>query len=174
MSEIAVAEGVRIATVHRADAPIGRTARFHLRKRFGDLPCCHRSWSRQGKRFFLHGYERMFEIEFACAETEPGTGLVLDTHCLKDVRAALRRQFDHTTLIAADDPQLDLFQMLADQGVIDLRIMDSTGMEACAAWVFDTVERIVGKATDGRVWVSRIEARENRNNVITLMAEPAD
>ncbi|GAB7143520.1 6-carboxytetrahydropterin synthase [Mycobacterium riyadhense] len=174
MSDNAVAEGVRIATIHRADAPIGRTARFHLRKRFGDLPCCHRSWSRQGKRFFLHGYERTFEVEFACAETAPGTGLVVDTRCLKDLRAALRRQFDHTTLIAADDPQLDLFQMMADQGVIDLRIMDSTGMEACAAWVFDTVERIVGKATEGRVWVSRIEARENRNNVITLTAEPAD
>lgn len=174
MTDMAVANGVHVATMHRADAPIGRTARFHLRKRFGDLPCCHRSWSRQGKRFFLHGYERTFEIEFACAETDPTTGLVLDTRSVKDVRVALRRQFDHTTLISADDPQRDLFELLADQGVIDLRIMECTGMEGSAAWVFDTVDRIVGQATNGRVWVSRIEARENRNNVITLTAEPAD
>jgi 6-pyruvoyltetrahydropterin/6-carboxytetrahydropterin synthase len=173
MSDIAIANGVHIATMHRADAAIGRTARFHFRKRFGELPCCHRSWSRQDKRFFLHGYERLFEIEFACAETEPRSGLVLDAHCLKDVRAALRRQFDHTTLIAVDDPQRGLFEQLADQGVIDLRIMDSTGMEGAAAWVFDTAERIVGLASGGRVWVSRIEARESRNNVVTLTAGPA-
>ncbi len=173
MSDIAIADRVHIATMHRADAPIGRTARFRFRKRFGELPCCHRSWSRQDKRFFLHGYERMFEIEFACAEIEPRSGLVVDTRCLKDVRAALRHQFDHTTLIAVDDPQRGLFGQLADQGVIDLRIMDSTGMGGAAAWVFDTTERIVGQATAGRVWASRVQARESRNNVVTLTAEPA-
>lgn len=45
-------------------------------------------------------------------------------------------------------------------------------MEGSAAWVFDTAERIVGLATGGRVWVSRIEATESRNNV-TLTAGPA-
>ncbi|OSC41443.1 6-carboxytetrahydropterin synthase [Mycobacterium decipiens] len=174
MTDIDFADGVHMATMHRADAPVGRTAKFHLRKRFGDLPCCHRSWSRQGKRFFLHGYERTFEIEFACTETESRSGLVVDTSCLRDIRAALRRQFDHTTLIAADDPQRDLFELLADRGVIDLRIMDSTGMEGSAAWVFDTAERIVARATGGRVWVSGIEARENRNNVVTLTVDRAD
>ena len=159
--------------MHRADAPIGRTARFHMRKRFDEFPCCHRSWANQGKCFFLHGCERTFEVEFACAETEPGTGLVVDSSSLKEVRAALRRQFDHTTLIAEDDPQRDLFELLADRGVIDLRIMYDTGTEGSAAWVFDTAERILGLATGGRVWVSRIEARESRNSVVTLTAEPA-
>jgi 6-pyruvoyl-tetrahydropterin synthase len=103
------------------------------------------------KRLFLHGYERTFEIEFACAETEPGTGLVVDSASLGEIRAALRHQFDHTTLIAVDDSHRDLFELLAERGVIGLRIMDNTGMEGSAAWVFDTVERIVGLATCGRV-----------------------
>jgi 6-pyruvoyltetrahydropterin/6-carboxytetrahydropterin synthase len=173
MTDAAIGDGVHVATMHRADAPVGRTAWFHMRKLFDDLPCCHRSWTNHGKRFFLHGYERAFEVEFACAETEPDTGLVVDSSSLRGVRAALRRQFDHTTLIAVDDPQRDLFELLADQGVIDLRIMDNTGMEGSAAWVFDTAERIVGLATRGRVWVSRIEARESRNHVVTLTAGPA-
>lgn len=62
---------------------------------------------------------------------------------------------------------------MADRGVIDLRIMYDTGTEGSAAWVFDTAERILGLATGGRVWVSRIEARESRNSVVTLTAEPA-
>jgi 6-pyruvoyltetrahydropterin/6-carboxytetrahydropterin synthase len=168
----AFADAVHTATMHRDDAPLGRTARFRLRKRFADLPCCHRSWSREGaKRFFLHGYERQFEIEFACTETDPDTGTVIDARCLREVHTALARQFDNTTLIASDDPQRELFELLAEQDALDLRIMHCTGMEASAAWVFDTVERIVGPATGGRVWVSRIEARENRNNVVTLMAD---
>jgi hypothetical protein len=163
---------VKVATMHRADAPMGRTARFHMRALFDNLPCCHRSWANQGKRFFLHGYERTFEIEFACAETEPGTGLVLANNTVREVRAALRYQFDHTTLIAEDDPERDLFELLAKRGVIDLRIMDNTGMEGSAAWVFDTAERIVGLATGGRVWVSRIGACESRNNAVTLTPGP--
>jgi 6-pyruvoyl-tetrahydropterin synthase len=171
MSGTIFADNERVATMHRADAPLGRTA-IHMRKLFDDLPCCHRSWANQGKRFFLHGDERTFEIEFACAETEPGTGLVVDDNTLNQVRAAIRDQFDHTSLIAVDDPQRDLFDLLADRGVIDLRIMDNTATAGSAAWAFETVERIVGQATAGRVWVSRIKARESRNSVVTLTAGP--
>ena len=170
MSNTVLADVVQIATMHRDDAPLGRTARFHMRKQFDSLPCCHRSWTNEGKRFFLHGYERTFEIEFACAQTEPGSGLVLGPDALDETRAALRKQFDHTTLIAADDPELDLFELLGSRGVIDLRIMDNTGMERSAAWVFDTVESIVVRATQGRVWVSQIKARESHSHGVTLTA----
>ncbi|WP_082956707.1 MULTISPECIES: 6-carboxytetrahydropterin synthase [unclassified Mycobacterium] len=172
MNDAGLDGDVCVATMHRADTPIGRAARFHTRKLFGELPCCHRSWANGGKRFFLHGYERSFEVEFACAQTERGTGLVVDVGTVAEVRSALRYQFDHTTLIAEDDPQRDLFELLAERGVVDLRIMANTGMEGSAAWVFETAERIVGLATGGRVWVSRIEARESRNNVVTLTAGP--
>ncbi len=172
MSHITFDDDVYVATMHCADAPSGRAARFHMRKLFDELPCCHRSWANLGKRFFLHGYERSFEVEFASAQTELGTGLVVDVGTVAEIRSALRYQFDHTTLIAEDDPQRDLFELLAERGVIDLRIMESTGMEGSAAWAFETAERIVAPATGGRVWISRIEARESRNNVVTLTAGP--
>jgi 6-pyruvoyl-tetrahydropterin synthase len=168
MTETATADGVHVAIMHRADAPVGQRARFHMRKLFDNFPCCRRSWANQGKRFFLHGYERTFEVEFACAETESDT--VVNPSAVREIRAALRYQFDHTTLIAVDDPQRDLFELLAERGVIDLRIMDNTGMELSAAWVFDTAEQIVWLATAGRVWVSRVKARESRNHVVTLTA----
>lgn len=119
MSDTAFDDQVRVATIHRADAPIGRTARFHIRALFGNMPCCHRSWANRGERFFLHGYERTFEVEFACAETEPDTGMVVESSAVREIRAALRYQFE----------------LLAERGVIDLRIMDNTGIEGSAAWI---------------------------------------
>lgn len=154
---------VSVLGVHKASA-------FKVRKLFDDLPCCHRSWAHIGKCAFLHGYERTFEIEFSCSALEPDTNFVIDFGALKEVRAALTHQFDHTTLIAADDPELELFEQLSARGVIDLRIMASTGMEGSAAWVFDTVNEMVDDLTGGRVWVSFVEARECRKNAVTLSA----
>jgi 6-pyruvoyltetrahydropterin/6-carboxytetrahydropterin synthase len=167
---MAAAERACAGPMHVAGGFSGRAAVFRVRKLFDDLPCCHRSWAHHGKCFFLHGYELTFEIEFSCAEREPRTGFVVDFGALKDIRAALQHQFDHTTLIATDDPQRDLFEQLAEHGVIDLRIMEHTGMEGAAAWVFETADRIVGGATGNRVWVTQVEARECRKNAVTLTA----
>ncbi|MEU6331250.1 6-carboxytetrahydropterin synthase [Streptomyces sp. NPDC047049] len=147
------------------------SAGFTVTKLFDDLPCTHRSWAHDGKCAFLHGYERSFEIEFGCTELEPKTGFVVDFGDLKEVRALLQRQFDHTTLIAADDPYRDLFEELGRSGVIDLRIMDHTGMEGAAAWVHDQVNRLVHNRTVGRVCVLRVVARESRKNAVVFRAD---
>jgi 6-pyruvoyltetrahydropterin/6-carboxytetrahydropterin synthase len=156
----AVAEVARVAG--------GDVACYRVTKLFDDLPCCHRSWTHQGRCSFLHGYERTFLIEFACRELEPGTGFVVDFSALKAVRAALAEQFDHTTLIAADDPELPAFRELAARGVLDLRVMAHTGMEGAAQWVYETVDALMRQATGGRAWVTSVEARENRKNAVTL------
>lgn len=171
MPEIAFAGPAQTATMHRDDAPVGRTARFHLRKRFGGLHCCRRSWSDNGKRLFLHGYALSLEIEFACDERQ-SDDQVLSTECLEDIRAALHAQFGHTTLIATNDPQRDLFELLAERDLVEMRVVDSAGLEASAAWVFETVEMIVAQSTGGRAWVSRIDAQESGSRVFTLTALP--
>lgn len=145
-------------------------ARYTVTKLFDDLPCTHRSWAHSGKCAFLHGYERSFEIEFGCRELEPKTGFVVDFSQLKDVRALLQRQFDHTTLIAADDPQREVFEELGRLGVVDLRIMAHTGMEGAAEWVYDHADRLVRGRTLDRVRVLRVVARESRKNAVVLRA----
>lgn len=87
-----------------------------------------------------------------------------------EIRSALRYEFDHTTLIARDDPQRDLFRNARRAGRHRPAALDNTSMEGSAAWVIDTAERIVGLATGGQVWVARIVACESRNNVVTLTA----
>ena len=46
MSSTSLADNEHVATMHRADAPVGRTARFDMRKLFDSLPLL-------GKRIFL-------------------------------------------------------------------------------------------------------------------------
>ena len=167
MSSIILAHGVHVATTHRADAPVrghcsicasssttspAATARGQTR---GSGSCCMVTSGRS---------------KSSSLARKPNPTLV-DSNGVREIRAALRYQFDHT-LIAVDDSQRDLFELLAERGVIDLRIMDNTGMEGSAAWVFDTAEQIAGPATGGRVWVSRVKARESRNPVVTLTAGP--
>jgi 6-pyruvoyltetrahydropterin/6-carboxytetrahydropterin synthase len=144
--------------------------RFSVTKLFDDLPCAHRSWAHNGKCSFLHGYERSFEIEFGCYETEPKTGFVVDFSDLKEVRALLQGQFDHTTLVATDDPYRELFEELGQSGVIDLRVMDHTGMEGAAEWVYEHVDRLVREHTASRVWVLCVVARESRKNAVVFRA----
>jgi 6-pyruvoyltetrahydropterin/6-carboxytetrahydropterin synthase len=145
-------------------------ARFSVTKLFDDLPCTHRSWAHSGKCSFLHGYERSFEIEFGCVELEPKTGFVVDFGDLKEVRRLLQDQFDHTTLIVHDDPHRALFEELGHLGVIDLRIMDHTGMEGAAEWVHEQVDRLIRQRTTDRVRVLRVVARESRKNAVVFRA----
>jgi 6-pyruvoyltetrahydropterin/6-carboxytetrahydropterin synthase len=148
-------------------------ARFSVVKLFDDLPCAHRSWAHGGKCAFLHGYERSFEIEFGCSEFEAGTGFVVDFSDLKEVRALIQEQFDHTTLIARDDPERELFERLERAGAMDLRIMDHTGMEGAAQWVYRNVDRLIRERTGGRVRVIRVNARESRKNAVVFRAPDA-
>lgn len=163
------------AKAARPDGPLRHPAgHFSVTKLFDDLPCSHRSWAHDGKCSFLHGYERSFEIEFTCRELEPGTGFVVDFGALKEIRAMLQAQFDHTTLVAVDDPELPLFEELARRGVVDLRVMEHTGMEGAAEWAYEQVDERIRKLTDGRVRVSRVVARESRKNAVTFVAPPQD
>ncbi|KDM90808.1 6-carboxytetrahydropterin synthase [Photobacterium galatheae] len=147
--------------------------RFTVTKMFDDLPCSHRAWAQQGKCSFLHGYERVFTIEFGCNELEKDTGFVIDFGAMKTIRALLQDQFDHTTVIAENDPELELFQALSEKQIIDLRVMHHPGMEGAAEWVFHNVDALVKRQTNHRVHVLKVEARESRKNAVTFTPQRA-
>ncbi len=137
-------------------------------KLFDDLPCAHRSWAQAGNCRFLHGYERSFEVTFAADKLEPGTGFIVDFSKLKGIRALLESQFDHTTIIAGDDPMLAEFERLHVLKVLDLRVMEQSGMEGAAKWVMHAADDHISQQTKGRVWVERVIARESRKNAVVF------
>lgn len=123
-----------------------------------------RQWKADSHCKFIHGYRLQCKLWFS-ADNLDERNWVFDFGDCKDIKTALEEQFDHTTCVAADDPELHSFQHLADRGLIQLRIMpDGVGIERTAEWVYNEVSEIITARTQGRVKVSKVEVWEHEGN----------
>ena len=113
---------------------------------------------------YIHGYQLKAEINFACNELD-NNNWVFDFGGLKALKQIFRNQFDHTLVVAGDDPELEIFQQLNDRGIAQLRIMQGgVGIERFAEWCFKTADTFVEEATEGRVWVESVTVYEHDDN----------
>ena len=72
--------------------------------------------------------------------------------------------FDHTTLVAEDDPFLEDFKKMDIEGIIQMRIIPATGAERFAEYIFNKLNHFVETETEGRVKVSQVEFMEHSKN----------
>ena len=113
---------------------------------------------------YLHGYQLKAELTFGCEKLD-NNNWVFDFGSLKDLKTIFNNQFDHTTVISGDDPELDTFKELQNKDIIQLRILDGgVGIEKFAEWVFKTADTHIEEVTEGRVWVENITVFEHSNN----------
>ena len=128
------------------------------------LSCCFRQWrARHSHCRLVHGYALSFHFVFATRELDE-RNWCFDFGGLKPVRTWLHHMFDHTILVAEDDPSLQAFQDLADADLVDLRVVPAVGCEATAKHVHDFVARFIDKQSGGRVWLESVEVREHAGN----------
>lgn len=133
-------------------------------KIFQDFPCTHRAWRYQGHCKYVHGYCRSFKFVFGCDKVDEN-GWVMDFSGLKEVKEFLKSWFDHTFLVAKDDPLLDKFVELDDMNAIKLRVMDNPSIEGTAEFVALACQRIINKiVTDRKVVIKSVEVIENHKN----------
>ncbi len=142
-------------------------ATFYSTKKFKGFPCTHRQWKAESHCRFVHGYSRDFYFEFACSERTK-EGWVVDFGGLKEVKKWLEHWFDHTFLVSQDDPHIDDFKKLDEQGVIQMRVFENIGMEGTAQFVYDNVNKMINEQTNGRAWITQVEVRENEKNSAIL------
>lgn len=146
------------------------SAQWRSTKTYGHeegLSCCFRQWRAAHSHCrLLHGYALAFRLTFA-TDALDALNWCFDFGGLKPVRAWLHEMFDHTLLVAQDDPELPEFRRLAERGLVDLRVMPAVGCEATARQVFDHVAEFVALQTDGRVWLDEVEVREHSGNAAT-------
>ena len=113
---------------------------------------------------FIHGYQLKAEITFAANELD-NNNWVFDFGGLKDLKQIFKDQFDHTLVVAGDDPEMDVLLQLNEKGVAQLRIMiGGVGIERFAEWCFKTADTFVDEATEGRVWVESVTVYEHDDN----------
>jgi 6-pyruvoyltetrahydropterin/6-carboxytetrahydropterin synthase len=138
-------------------------SKFKSTKRFTGFPCTHRQWRASSHCRYVHGYSREFYFEFAAKELTP-EGWVVDFGGLKELKSWLEHVFDHTFLVAQDDPSLEDFKKLDEQGVILLRVLPNPGMEGTAQYVYEEASKILKKLYGERAWITLVEVRENEKN----------
>lgn len=147
---------------------------YRSTKLFSGYSCCFRQWKAEHSHCrFLHGYALSFRVTFAGELDE--RNWVCDFGCFSKngIKERLSSLFDHTTIIAHDDPQLAMFQELAQKGLIQLRVVDAVGAERFAQLVCDEVNQLLlnDKAHAGRVQAVQVECMENEKNSAIFYSE---
>ena len=128
--------------------------------------CAFRQWRADSHCNLIHGYALQFELKFGGELDE--RKWIVDFGGLKPLKNWLAEMFDHTYLVAEDDPELETFKQLQEKNLVDLRIVPATGCERFAEMVFDFAQDLVEDLTDGRCWVQEVTVREHGHNSATV------
>ena len=123
---------------------------------------------------FLHGYRLVAKFVFACKNLD-NNNWVVDFGGLKELKSIFEHQFDHTTVVWEKDPQIELFRLLNERGVVDLRVMhDGVGIEKFAEYCFEVANKYIKGSTNDRCWVESVEVWEHdKNSAFIKNAIPA-
>ena len=125
------------------------------------LSCAFRQWRAKDSHCrWIHGYALAVKFTFGCKELDD-RNWVQDFGGLKEIKAWLKQNFDHTLCIAEDDPELETFKGLEDLDLVDLNIMPAVGCEKFAEYIYNHVSKIVD---DDRKWLESVEVREHGAN----------
>jgi 6-pyruvoyltetrahydropterin/6-carboxytetrahydropterin synthase len=146
--------------------------KFYSTKNYGNdrgLSCAFRQWrSTHSHCSLLHGYSLGFKLIFEC-DTLDERNWVMDFGGLKEFKNWLEQTFDHTTVIAEDDPEFQTL-MLLDGKVADIRVMPAVGAERFAEMAYNKMSEILnnqiisGEALNPTVRVKSVECYEHGAN----------
>ena len=135
---------------------------FRSTKLFTGYSSCFRQWrATESHCQFLHGYAMEFKVTFAGDLDD--RNWVVDFGRFKGdgIKEWLSDKFDHTCLVASDDPLLEYFEGLDNKGLVQLIILPDVGCEKFAEYVYTYIAMMID---DDRVWVEQVECMENGKN----------
>ncbi|MDA9111977.1 6-carboxytetrahydropterin synthase [bacterium] len=82
----------------------------------------------------------------------------------KSPKAWMDYMFDHTLIVAENDPFKDAFIDMDNSGVAQVRVIPATGAEKFAEYIFNKINDFVLKETDNRVKVVKVKFMEHGKN----------
>jgi 6-pyruvoyltetrahydropterin/6-carboxytetrahydropterin synthase len=129
--------------------------------------CAFRQWRADSHCNLIHGYALQFELQFGSDGLDE-KNWVVDFGALKPLKQWLGEMFDHTYLVAEDDPEMETVLLLQDKNMIDLRVVPAVGCERFAEMVFDKAQDIISTMYGDRCWVQRVTVREHEHNSATV------
>ena len=145
---------------------------FKSTKIFDGFSCCFRQWKAETTHCkYLHGYGVSFRVTFDGRLDH--RNWVWDFGGMKRAKtkidgmspkAWMDYMFDHTMIIAEDDPYIKAFKQMAEAGVVQIRIIPATGAEKFAEYVYNKINDFVHEETEGRVRVTKVKFMEHGKN----------
>lgn len=145
---------------------------FQSTKVFDGFSTVFRQWKATDTHCsYLHGYGVSFKVTFEGELDE--RNWVWDFGGMKRARGKIDMMtpkewfdymFDHTVIVAEDDPQMQMFENLDMLDVIRLRVIPATGAEKFAEFLFNKINKFVEEETQGRVKVTQVEFMEHSKN----------
>ena len=134
------------------------------------LSCAFRQWKAFDSHCqYLHGYA--LSVRFNFKGDLDQKNWVYDFGDLKDVKKFLEDTFDHKTVIAEDDPQLETFKELDKNMLIQLVILPAVGCEKFAEYIYNKINPIVTIKTNNRVRLMSVEVIEHGANSAIYMGD---
>ncbi len=133
-----------------------------------EFPVAYRQWRADSHCNMNHGYAFSMKFYFG-ADTLDARNWCADYGGLRELKQTLKDQFDHKTLVAEDDPELDFYKEMQKRGLAKLTILPALGCEALADMLYKYVNGVYipdwGPAEADRLWCFRVEVRETRSNM---------
>jgi 6-pyruvoyltetrahydropterin/6-carboxytetrahydropterin synthase len=146
--------------------------KFQSTKLFDGFSCVFRQWKAEGTHCrFLHGYGVSFRVWFEGDLDE--RNWVWDFGGMKRAKGTIDNMspkewmeymFDHTLIVAEDDPGISGFKTMDKLGIAQVRVLPAVGAEQFAKYIYEKLNTFVQEETSGRVKVVRVEFMENSKN----------
>lgn len=133
------------------------------------FPCAYRQFRADSHCNLIHGYS--FSMKFYFGGNDPDVrGWMADYGGLKELKGILQSQFDHTLLVAQDDPELETYKLLEQKKMAKLTILPKLGCEGLADQLYKFVNGVYipdywGPGEAERLWCFRVEVRETQANM---------
>jgi len=146
--------------------------KFQSSKVFDGFSTVFRQWKAETTHCrFIHGYGISFKVYFEGDLDE--RNWVWDFGGMKRAKTKIDGKspkewmdymFDHTLVVAEDDPFLESFKRMDEAGVAQVRIIPATGAEKFAEYIYTKLNKFVDTETEGRVRVTKVKFMEHGKN----------
>ena len=146
--------------------------KFQSSKVFDGFSTVFRQWKAKSTHCkFLHGYGISFKVYFEGELDDRNWvwdfGGMKRAKTLidgKQPKAWMDYMFDHTMIIAEDDPELSAFMQMDSVGVAQVRVIPATGAEKFAEYIYFKLNEFVKSETNNRVRVIKVKFMEHGKN----------
>jgi 6-pyruvoyltetrahydropterin/6-carboxytetrahydropterin synthase len=146
--------------------------KFQSSKVFDGFSTVFRQWKAKTTHCrFVHGYGISFKVYFEGELDE--RNWVWDFGGMKRAKTQIDGMspkewmdymFDHTLIVAEDDPFKNAFIEMGEAGAAQVRIIPATGAEKFSEYIYTKLNSFVKAETDNRVRVTKVKFMEHGKN----------